>query len=355
MDCKQILDKINHISNKKINIMEVCGTHTNVISSLGIKTRISSNINLLSGPGCPVCVAHESYIDSAIELLKNDDVIIVSFGDLLRVKGTKYSLLDKKLSRNIRIIYSPFEAILVAKENKDKKIVMLSIGFETMAPIIASVVRKTIEEKITNLFFYNALKVMEPILRHVLKQEDCKIDGFICPGNVAAITGSDYFKFIIDEYNIPSAICGFSDFEIITGIYHIVKQLEYNEDAKLINSYSNVVKPEGNIVARDLINEYFEHVDEWWRGIGNIKSSGLKLKKEYEYLDAEAEFSIEKGEDNKSNSCNCGDVLLGKIISNECKLFGKICTPTSPKGPCMVSKEGSCNAIYRYMKVIDNG
>lgn len=353
MNSKQILDKINNISKKEINIMEICGTHTNVISNLGIRSKLHSNISLLSGPGCPVCVAHEDYIDNAIELLKNDDVIIVSFGDLLRVRGTKYSILDKKNIKNVRIIYSPFDAIILAKENKDKKIVFLAIGFETMAPIIATVIRKTIEEGITNLFFYTALKVMEPILEYILNQENYKIDGIICPGNVAAITGSKYFNFIVDKYNIPCAVCGFNDAEIITGIYHIVKQIEYEEYPKLINSYSNVVKKEGNMIAKDIISKYFKPVDECWRGIGNVKQSGLKLKNEYENLDATKEFNIVNSKKIKPTACNCGDVLLGRIKPNDCKLFGKMCTPTSPKGPCMVSQEGSCNAIYRYMKVVN--
>lgn len=352
MNCDFIFKKINNLSKKEINIMEVCGTHTNVISDLGLRTKINSKINLLSGPGCPVCVSDETYIDNSIKLLRNDKVVIVSFGDLLMVRGTNYSILDKKIGQNVIVIYSPLDAILIAKENPNKDIVLLAVGFETMAPIIAAVVGKSIEEKINNIFFYNALKLMEPVLRYILDQEDCNIDGIICPGNVAAITGYDYFDFISSEYNIPSAVCGFSDLEITSGIYHITKQVEYKEKGILVNCYSNVVKKEGNKIAKELINKYFIRCDESWRGIGPVELSGLRLKDKYSDYDAQIKFKIDNKVNDKTNYCNCGNVLLGKIKSNECELFGKICTPTSPKGPCMVSREGSCNALYRYMKVI---
>lgn len=354
---KNINDICDRIPIEKINIMEICGTHTNAIAKIGIKNVLHNRINLISGPGCPVCVTPESYIDAAIELLRSG-VIILTFGDLMRVKGTYTNLLgEKSKGRDIRIIYSVYDVIKIAEENKDKKVVFLGVGFETTTPLIATVIKRSQELKLSNLFFLISLKIMSPIIETVLDRTE-NIHGVICPGNVAVITGESSFKLIYEKFKVPAAICGFEDKDIISGIWflvnHISKDISSLESYGFENLYKRYVRTEGNEKARELVNRIFNIMPSVWRGIGLIDNSGLVLNTEYEKFDAVKEFNLQKFFEYKdisetvTSTCLCTQVLLGKIQPDKCKLFGTKCTPKEPCGPCMISSEGACSAYYRY-------
>lgn len=363
IELSKAVKRINDISEslpvKEINIMEVCGTHTNAIAKLGIKNILSNKINLISGPGCPVCVTDESYINVAIELSRMG-IVILTFGDLMRVSGENSTLLkEKSKGLDIRIVYSVYDVISIAIENKDKTFVFLGVGFETTAPIIAAVIKQAFDLKINNLYFLNSVKVMPPILKWILSSKERNIHGIICPGNVAVVKGSESFRFIYDEYKIPSVVCGFEDTDIIASIYFLIRDIKSGlmgkEQKGFENLYKRCSRGEGNKRAKELIEEVFKEKDVSWRGIGLIKSSGLVISGKYHELDAVNKFDLQeyfslkkpKWRD-KDYKCSCSDVLLGNMAPNKCKLFGNICTPSSPYGPCMVSAEGACAASYKY-------
>ncbi len=346
---QNLIKEINIMADKEIKIMEVCGTHTQMIAKLGIRSVLSPKIKLLSGPGCPVCVTDEKYIDTAIEMLNNYDVTIATFGDLLRVKGTKNCLIDEKSKgKNVRIIHSPLDLIEMAEVNKDKKIIFLGVGFETTAPIIALAIKTAFEKRLNNLFFLTSIKLMNPILHYILKQPESQIQGLICPGHVASIKGAKYFEFIVDDYNIPAVVCGFKALDILGGIHYLVKQISNNEKRNFKNLYKRCVKPNGNPTANQLMEEVFQVSYGEWRGIGNVENSFLTINKKYENLDAEKNFIVKIESQKHITKCECSDILLGNKTPRECQLFSRICNPLSPHGPCMVSTEGACAIAYRY-------
>lgn len=348
---QNLIKEINIMANKEIKIMEVCGTHTQMISKLGIRSVLSPKIKLLSGPGCPVCVTDEKYIDTAIEMLNNYDVTIATFGDLLRVKGIKNCLLDERSKgKNVSIIHSPLDLIEMAEANKNQKIIFLGVGFETTAPIIALAIKTAFEKELDNLFFLTSLKLMSPILHYILKQPESQIQGLICPGHVASIKGSSYFEFIVDDYNIPAAVCGFESLDILGGIHYLVKQISNNENRLYKNLYKRCVRPKGNPTANQLMEEVFQVAHGQWRGIGRVDNSFLTINKNYEKFDAEKNFIVKIESQDRTTKCACSDVLLGNKTPGECQLFNKICSPLSPQGPCMVSTEGACAIAYRYME-----
>lgn len=346
---QHLIKEINKMAKEEIKIMEVCGTHTQMISKLGIRSVLSPKIKLLSGPGCPVCVTNESYIDTAIEILNNYAVTIATFGDLLRVKGRKSCLLDEKSKgMNVRIIHSPLDLIEMAEVNKDKKIIFLGVGFETTAPVIALAIKAALEKKLNNLFFLTSIKLMSPILHYILQQPESQIQGLICPGHVASIKGADYFRFIVDDYNIPAAVCGFEALDILGGIHYLVRQISNNEKRKFKNLYKKCVKPKGNPTANQLMKEVFQVSHGEWRGIGKVENSFLTINKKYEKLDAEKNFIVKIESQNYKTKCICSDILLGNKTPRECQLFDRGCNPLNAHGPCMVSTEGACAIAYRY-------
>lgn len=350
---RRLIDEINLLATEEIKIMEVCGTHTQMISKLGLRSLLSSNIKLLSGPGCPVCVSEESYIDNAIEILNKYNLSIATFGDMMRVRGTKESLIEEKSKgKDVRIIYSPLDLVDMAEKNKDKNIVFLGVGFETTAPVIALAIKTAAERKIKNLFFFTSIKLMPPILHYIMKQPDNKISGLICPGNVAAVAGSDYFRFIADEYGISAAVCGFEAEDLLIGIHHLVKQIMQNEKKDLKNSYRRCVTPQGNPSANKLIKDVFEVSHGGWRGIGTVENSSLYINEQYKNFDALHIFTVENRTAEIKTNCECKDVLLGNKTPKECKFFDKFCNPIKAYGPCMVSAEGSCSIAYRYREEI---
>lgn len=351
---KRLIDEINIMAKEtdEINIMEVCGTHTHAIAKSGIKSLLPSNIKLLSGPGCPVCVSEESFIDNSIEILNNYNVTIATFGDIAKVSGTEGSLLNEKTKgKDVRIIYSPLELIQMAEHNKERQIVFLAVGFETTAPVIALSIKNAYEGKIENLFFLTSLKLMPPILHHIIGQNEHNIDGLICPGHVASVTGSEYFRFISEEYKIPAAVCGFEAEDILICIHCLIKQISLKK-AELYNLYERCVKPHGNIKAKMLIEEVFKVSDGQWRGIGTVNDSSLIINENYKKFDALRSFNLVNKPYKINNSCQCKEILLGKKSPNECSLFDKACNPAKPFGPCMVSSEGACAIAYKYREDI---
>lgn len=344
---QSILKEINAISKKKVNLMEVCGTHTVVIFRNGIKKILPKNINLISGPGCPVCVTPVSYLDEIIALSRENDFIITTFGDMIKVPGSTSSLEREKANGvDIRIVYSTLDALNIARNNPLKKVVFMGIGFETTSPTIASAILKAKEEKINNFSVLSVAKIMPPAMKSLLDVEEVNIDGFICPGHVSAIIGSDPYNFIASQYKVSCVICGFEPLDILQSIYMLIKQIEEGK-AKVEIQYKRVVKPEGNKIALRKLKKVFSIVNSNWRGIGNIPQSGLEIRNEYSRFNAR-KFKITVEETKEFAGCRCGEVLRGMITPIECPLFKKVCTPEDPKGACMVSSEGTCAAYYKY-------
>ncbi|AWK51964.1 hydrogenase formation protein HypD [Clostridium beijerinckii] len=351
---KGMIKKIQQSSIGKFNVMEVCGTHTQALSKFGIRQLVEPNIHLLSGPGCPVCVTSESYIDAAIELSKHPNVILSTFGDMMKVNGSRENLIEQReKGKDIKVLYSPLNSITLAEENKDKEIIFLGVGFETTTPLIALTIKMAQEKGIKNISFLIGMKRMEPILHHILKDPNHNIQGLICPGHVAAVKGSDYFKFIANKYNIPAVVAGFEALEITGALYFLMKQ-QCEDKKNFENLYKTCVTLEGNKRANKLMEEVFTYCDEEWRGIGIINDSGFSLREKYRSYDATKKFGINLEKTlskNKIKTCICSEILLGKKLPNKCELFGKNCTPEHPIGPCMVSSEGSCSIFHKYKGV----
>lgn len=335
---------------KSINIMEVCGSHTMAISKYGIRELLPKNINLISGPGCPVCVTDAGYIDTAIELAQQG-AIIATFGDMINVPGSKKRTLAKSRADECRIEirYSPLSAINLAEANPNKEVVFLAIGFETTIAPIISMIESASEKNIKNISLLTAFKLVPPALEVLTSDPELKIDAFLCPAHVSAIIGEKAYEVVVKKHNISCVIASFEPVEILLGINSILTQI-INGTIKVENNYERVVTYEGNKKAQELFDKYLEKDDASWRGIGVIPNSGLKLKKEFSQFDALEKFKIKIKPGTPDKNCRCGDVLKGKIKPYECPLYSKACTPLNPIGPCMVSSEGTCSAYYKYSK-----
>ena len=328
---------IGYLKNAEpIKIMEVCGTHTSAILKSGIRSLISDSISLVSGPGCPVCVTPASAIDALINLAH--DRTLLSFGDIFRVPGSVYSLAQAKAhGAKVRLIYSPFEALSLAKEQPDVQFVIAAVGFETTIPVYAALIDACIREDIRNVTLHTSLKTIPEALEYICTHE--QIDGFICPGHVSAVIGSAPYRALAKKYRKPFVIAGFETEHILAALYEVVRQRK-NGRYKVTNLYPSVVRENGQVKALDMKNKYFEKTDSFWRGIGEIKNSGYRIKKEYEHFSANDYVLFE--DDHLPEGCRCADVMLGRITPPECSLFSKTCTPKSPVGPCMASSEGAC-------------
>ena len=345
---RKILEQIKKTSQKKIRLMEVCGTHTTSIFRNGIRSLLPETISLLSGPGCPVCVTAQNEIDAFVELAKLDDVIIATFGDLIRVPGADSSLQNEQAKgRDVRVVYSTFDAIEIAKKNPDKKVVFLGVGFETTAPTIAASILAAHGLNLNNYFVISAHKLLPPALFTLSENPETNIDGFILPGHVSVIIGVKAYIPFYEQYNVPCVIAGFEPIDILQSILMLVKQIEDNA-AKLENGYKRAVTFEGNPKARSTMDAVFETADAAWRGLGIIPLSGLKIRKEYAAFDAQKVFGIKLAESQEPKGCACGEILTGLKIPPQCPLYKNKCTPIQPIGPCMVSSEGTCAAYYRY-------
>lgn len=348
---KQLIYNINQKVNQDLRLMEVCGTHTQAIAKAGLSNILSPSIKLISGPGCPVCVTGEGYIDAAIELLRQKDTIIVSFGDMIRVRGSSKSLEDcMELKDRIKIVYTPFTVLDIAEQYRDKEVIFLAVGFETTAPVIAALVKLAKKRGIVNMSLLAGLKLMPPILEVVLSMEGSSLDGLICPGHVSAVMGADYFSFIPERYGIPAVISGFEQTDVAAAVHWLIHSITACEKSRLFNIYGRCVKDKGNAIAKELIQEVFWKRDGYWRGIGQVIASELSLREEYSNMDAENRFAIAIEHKELSASCQCSEIIVGSKSPIECRMFGLVCTPKDPKGPCMISSEGSCSIYYRYKR-----
>jgi hydrogenase expression/formation protein HypD len=345
---RKIVERIKTVSQKPIRLMEVCGTHTTSIFRSGIRGLLPPTIALLSGPGCPVCVTAQNEIDAFITLARIDDVIVTTFGDLMRVPGTDSSLQkERAYGSDIRVVYATFDALEIAKKNPHKKVVFLGVGFETTAPTIAASILSAKEMQIDNYFVFCAHKLVPPALVALGASKRTNIDGFILPGHVSVIIGIEAYQPFFERFKVPCVVAGFEPVDILQSILLLVEQIETNEP-KLANSYQRAVTFGGNPKAQRIMQDIFETVDVNWRGIGKISQSGLKIRKEFASFDAEKMFNIKISETEDPKGCACGEILTGLKIPPECTLYKTICTPEAPIGPCMVSSEGTCAAYYRY-------
>ena len=332
---------------RQINIMEVCGTHTVAIFRNGIRSILPKQLKLLSGPGCPVCVTDQSYIDIVLQMADRDDCIIATYGDMIRVPGKGGSLETKRTRANVKVVLSSEDALQLAKDNPGKTVVFVAVGFETTAPATAVVVKEAAEQNIGNFCILSGHKLVVPAMRALVSEKNHNIDAFLCPGHVSVIIGYGAFAEIVEHFSRPCVVAGFEPLQIIEGLGEICQQLSAGK-AELKSVYPAVVSERGNTTAQKIMAECFEEADGYWRGLGKIEKSTLKLKDKYSQLDALKRFNISEipGEDN--SGCRCGEVLCGLIEPPECGLFKKSCTTESPVGPCMVSSEGACAAWFKY-------
>jgi len=337
--------------SESINIMEVCGTHTQSFFRFGLHKLLPANLNFIAGPGCPVCVSPQEYIDRAIKLAQNKEHLIITFGDMLRIPGTKSTLERERSEKgNVRVVYSALDALLIARQNPLKKVIFLAVGFETTAPTIALAMISAEREKLKNLFFYSSLRLIPPAMAALVKDKRLNLAGFLCPGHVSCIIGTKSYAFIPQRYKIGCCITGFEPLDILEGIYFLLQQISRHKP-RVENQYMRVVTPQGNLKAKRIISKVFRVADANWRGLGKIPRSGLKIKDEFSKFDAEKEFSLSPGLRVRTQGlrrCRCGDVLKGLILPSQCPLFSKTCKPEHPIGPCMVSNEGACHAYYKY-------
>jgi hydrogenase expression/formation protein HypD len=345
---KSLLQKIKTTSKKDVRLMEVCGTHTVSIFRSGIRSLLPETICLLSGPGCPVCVTDQAEIDAFIELARVEDVIITTFGDLMRVPGTHSSLQKERAGgRDIRVVYSTVDALKIAQKNPDHKVVFLGVGFETTAPTIAASILSAAQMGVKNFSAISAHKLVPPALEALMAAAAVKIDGFILPGHVSVIIGLKAYQRFFDQFKIPCVVAGFEPSDILQAIFMLLAMLESNHPA-LDNAYSRAVTVEGNAKAKQILNEIFEPADACWRGIGVIPQSGLKIREKYADHDAQRLFDVQVPDAGTPKGCACGEILTGIKTPPECALYKKACTPMDPVGPCMVSTEGTCAAYYKY-------
>lgn len=344
MDIRKIIDYLKSYDGPQIKLMEVCGTHTASIFKNGIRDLISPKIKLISGPGCPVCVTPAAYIDKCIEYACMPDHELLTFGDMMKVPGSRGSLSDMKgEGENVRLMYSPFEALERAEKDPDTVFTVAAVGFETTVPSYGLLLKQAEEKGIKNIKLVTALKTIIPALEWICENES-DIDGFICPGHVSVIIGSTVYERLAEKYNKPFVVAGFEAEHILAVIYDIVWQLEHGE-GRVKNLYKNAVRDEGNLKAQQVIDEFFAPGEAVWRGLGSIPDSGLYLKEEYADYDGgsrglDQDLILPEG-------CQCGSVITGRKNPDECPMFGKGCDPLHPFGPCMVSAEGACGIWFR--------
>lgn len=343
-----IVGEIHAAGRKPVRLMEVCGTHTVSIFRNGIRSLLPDTISLISGPGCPVCVTAQQEIDTFIELSKIDNVIITTFGDLIRVPGTDASLQDMRAEgRDIRVVYSTVDALEIARQHPEKEVVFLGVGFETTTPTVAAAIQTAEKRGIGNFSVCCAHKLVPPALDALVGGGHADIDGFLLPGHVSVIIGTDAYQPFFDQYRIPCVIAGFEPLDILRSILMLVKMLESDEQA-LLNAYERAVTPSGNQKALDIMHQVFEPADAVWRGLGPIPESGLTIRDTFGNFDAGKKFKVDVKHAEAPKGCACGRILTGKLSPPECPLFKNGCTPSNPVGPCMVSTEGTCAAFHKY-------
>ena len=333
-----------------IKIMEVCGSHTMAIARFGIRDALPDCVDLISGPGCPVCVTPPGYIDAAV-MLAEKGFIIASFGDMINVQGSETSLAGVRAAgADVQVCYSPARAIELAREHPENQVVFMGIGFETTIGPVISIIKESISAGITNLSLLTSFKLIPPALEVLLLDPELRIDAFLCPAHVSAIIGWQAYEPLVNRFSKSCIVAGFEPLDILMAIDRIM-ELIVIEKTSCENHYSRVVTAKGNLIAQKLMDEMLEPCDPVWRGMGIIPGSGLRLKPEYSQFDAEKKFGFNIHPGKEREGCLCGNVIKGSSKPDECAFFGKACTPLSPIGPCMVSSEGTCAAYYKYLRV----
>ncbi|MBE7560404.1 hydrogenase formation protein HypD [bacterium] len=336
------------LGRKQVRLMEVCGTHTMAIYRHGLRSLFPAGLELTSGPGCPVCVTPTGVIDAAIRLARIPEVTLCTFGDMLRVPGSTSSLdAERAAGASVRVCYSSLDALDIARAQPDRQVVFAGVGFETTAPTMAATILSAEEENIANFSALVSYKTMPQPMRALLQDQTVSLEGFLCPGHVSVVTGSQIYEFIPAEFGIPCVVAGFEPHEILEGLAMLLSQLAEGR-AEVEIQYKAAVVREGNPTARAVMNQVFEPVDAEWRGLGVIAGSGLALRSDYVKYDACARFGVSIPDSPPHPGCSCGDVLRGAMRPEECPLFGAACTPETPFGPCMVSSEGACAAHHKY-------
>ena len=343
-----LIKSIQALAPEHATLMEVCGTHTVAIARNGIRDLMPEGCKLASGPGCPVCVTANHDIDAVIALARMENVILTTFGDMTRVPGSSSSLLKEQAAgRDVRIVYSPLDALSIAQANPDRPVVFVGVGFETTTPLVAVAIKRAAALGLKNFSVYAAHKNMPGALDVLMGDPELKVDALILPGHVSTIIGIEPYRFLAEKYGIPGVITGFEPLDVLQGIAMLMRQLHEGR-AEIENAYARGVMAEGNPVALAAIDDVFETCTATWRGLGPIEGSGYRIREQYAQFDALRRFEPEIEETREPRGCRCGDVLRGIMAPNECPLFRTVCSPENPVGPCMVSSEGSCAAYYRY-------
>lgn len=332
----------------QMTLMEVCGTHTMAIQQYGIRSLLPPRIRLISGPGCPVCVTPIGFVDQAVAYSRCENVIVASFGDMLRVPGSSSSLLHEQArGAQVRVVYSPLDAVALAEQQPDRQVVFLGVGFETTAPTVAGAIVEARRRGVKNFLVLCAHKTMPQPMRVLTADPELEIDGYICPAHVSAVIGAEAYRPLAEKFRIPCVVTGFEPLDMLRGIQLLARQVVEGR-AEVENEYQRIVKPDGNRKAQQLLAEVFEACDTDWRGLGSIPGSGLKIRPAWAEFDAELQLPIEVEPAREQQGCLCGEILKGKLLPRDCPLFRTSCTPENPVGACMVSSEGACAAEYRY-------
>lgn len=359
MRCEEMLNELaamdlHRESGEPFRLMEICGTHTMAIAKAGLRQLLPDGIRLISGPGCPVCVTPAELLDTVLELSEVPGITITSYGDLLRVPGSHRGdnlSARKAKGADIRVVYSPMDALEIAKKEPKRQVVFLGVGFETTAPGTGISILQAEEQGVKNYSVFSMLKYTEPAIRAILKDPQSRIDGLICPGHVASIMGAESFRFLPQEYGLPAVTAGFEQEDVVTAVYRLCRMLA-EERPDLKNEYTRAVRADGNPTAKQVLKQVFEPEDSIWRGLGEIPGSGMQIREAYREMDAKERFAdmiaALPAPGHGNTGCRCGDVLRGNLSPEECPLFGKACMPSDPAGPCMVSGEGACAAAYKY-------
>ena len=335
-------------ASEPITLMEVCGTHTMAIHQHGIRALLPEQVRLVSGPGCPVCVTPIGYMDHAIALSRQPDTIVTTFGDMMRVPGSGSSLLEEKArGRDIRIIYSPLDAVALAQDNPQQQVIFLGVGFETTTPTVAGAILQAQLRQCDNFSVLCAHKTMPAPMEALTADPELQVDGYICPAHVSAIIGADAYRPLAEQYGVACVVTGFEPLDLLQGVEMLVRQIVAGE-ARVENQYRRFVTADGNRKARQMIDQVFEPCDTDWRGLGTLPDSGLRIRAGFAAFDAARRFDVAIEETQEPAGCRCGDILKGKLSPRDCPLFGTICTPETPVGACMVSSEGTCAAEHKY-------
>lgn len=333
---------------RKIRLMEVCGTHTVSIFRSGLRSLLPSSIRLISGPGCPVCVTPQKLIDTMIAYARRPDTIISTFGDMLRVPGTGSSLREERSrGADIRLVYSPLDCLATARDNPGKKVIFPAIGFETTIPTAAAAVIEADKIGLKNFFLISAGKLIPPVMEFLLSKGDAEIDGFLCPGHVSAIIGTTPYRKLVNKYDLPCVVAGFEPLDILAAIRELLLLIGAKK-GEVKNLYPRVVREEGNLRAREIMETVFQVEDTEWRGLGMISQSGTQLRPKFERFDITLVHPVKIPPPRENPSCICGEILRGISEPPDCRAFRKSCTPSHPLGPCMVSSEGTCAAWNKY-------